>query len=538
MFDKMRGAIKTCLPTYEIVGELGQGIHGSVFHARDRLKERAVKVVPIHVERSTLFRDDTDLDSKISRDFHAVCSYYEKVKGPDVVTVHDFHLVDKKVSSGYAQAFLVILMELCRENLQDLVLREHPLSPDTIVSSAAGLAAMMDRLSRASGESFLLTDFKPSNILVGDHGQLLMGDLGGLKRVSSVSSVMAGAQFTPNWSAPELILRGGGPDLLSGIYSLGLVIYYLCEGHLPFEEADFIDRVRKVADDGVSFSRDDLPPFLTQAVKGCLAFEREDRPATFAEVGALLGTAPTEGPCPAKSDGAISVISREAPSVPSAPPSVWVEQATGLTMNRIAGGTLTMGEPGQHWSEEVTAFYLGIHPVTQAQWRRIMGTNPSHFLKSPDQPVEQVSWKDAEAFCNRLTEVYKGARLFFLPSEGEWLHAARGGEESSRYAGGEILDNLGWYLGNSDFSTHIVGEKRPNAFGLYDMCGNVQEWCREVVGCFKGRGMGACEKVIRGGGWNQPPEKCSLMSRRMVHEGLRYSNLGFRVAMCPGARHS
>ncbi|SCY12722.1 protein kinase domain-containing protein [Desulfoluna spongiiphila] len=428
MINNMKEVIEKCLPTYEIVGELGQGIHGSVYHAKDRLKERAVKVVPIHVERSVLFREDTDLDSKVSRDFHAVCSYYEKVKGPDVVTVHDFHLVDKRIASGYAQAFLVILMELCRENLQDLVLREHPLSAETISSHAASLVDMMDRLSRASGETFLLTDFKPSNILVGDTGRLLMGDLGGLKRVSSVSSALAGAQFTPNWSAPELILRGEKPDVVSGVYSLGLVIYYLCEGHLPYEEVDFIDRVRKVQEEGVSFSRSDLSQTLAHTVMRCLAFERSERPASFTEVKDLLNaeSQAAKTPEPERPRAPKRAVLPTPPVTPALP-TVWVEQATALTMNWISSGKLTLRDARHLWSEEVSGFYLGIHPVTQAQWRRVMGTDPSHFPRRPDQPVEMVSWKDADAFCKRLTEAYKGERLFFLPSEGEWLHAARGG---------------------------------------------------------------------------------------------------------------
>lgn len=529
MLDKMKGIIEKCLPTYEIVGELGQGIHGSVYHAKDRLKERAVKVVPIHVERSTLFRNDIDLDSKVSRDFHAVCSYYEKVKGPDVVTVHDFHLVDKRISSGYAQAFLVILMELCRENLQDLILREHPLPAQMILSYAEDLVTMMDRLSQASGETFLLTDFKPSNILVGDNGRLLMGDLGGLKRVSSVSSVNAGAQFTPNWSAPELILRGEKSDVISGVYSLGLVIYYLCEGHLPFEDVDFIDRVGKVRDDGISFSRDDLSASLVHAVSRCLAFERSERPSTFAEVKDILDG---DGAMPSQS----VVEPEEVPDIPLTKPvvpSVWVEQATGLAMNWVESGKLTLRGDRHIWSDEIAGFYMGIHPVTQAQWRRVMGTNPSHFPRSPDQPVEMVSWKEADAFCKRLTEAYRGAWLFFLPSEGEWLYAARGNDEQSLYAGGDNLDTLGWHLGNSDFSTHPVAEKKPNCYGLYDMCGNVQEWCREIAACFSDRGVGVREKVIRGGSWNQSSGKCTLETRRIVHEGLRYSSLGFRVAMRP-----
>jgi len=105
--------INKCLPTYDVLNKIGEGVYGSVFHVKDNLKERAVKVVPIMIERSLAFRTPQELDSKISHDFYAVQEYYDKIKGDGVIEIHDFHLMDKKISKQEARAYLVILMEFC-----------------------------------------------------------------------------------------------------------------------------------------------------------------------------------------------------------------------------------------------------------------------------------------------------------------------------------------------------------------------------------------------------------------------------------------
>ena len=104
----MREIIKKCLPTYEVISKIGEGVYGSVFHVKDNLKERAVKVVPIIVERSLSLRTQQELDSKISHDFYAVQEYYGKIKGDGVIEIYDFHLVDKTISKQAARAFFIL----------------------------------------------------------------------------------------------------------------------------------------------------------------------------------------------------------------------------------------------------------------------------------------------------------------------------------------------------------------------------------------------------------------------------------------------
>lgn len=167
----------------------------------------------------------------------------------------------------------------------------------------------------------------------------------------------------------------------------------------------------------------------------------------------------------------------------------------------------------------VTTFFLGRYPVTQAEWQAVMGTNPSHF-KGDQLPVESVSWNDAVAFCERLSDLLglTGDDRYRLPTEAEWEWAASGGVRENR----RVTDDTGWYADNSGGTTHPVGQKKPNGFGLYDVLGNVWEWTStEESGSVR---------VFRGGCWCYSPACARVAPRNWFAPGVRYQNLGFRLA--------
>lgn len=160
------------------------------------------------------------------------------------------------------------------------------------------------------------------------------------------------------------------------------------------------------------------------------------------------------------------------------------------TLILVKPGKYTMGsptdEPGR-WNDETQReveiteeFWMWETPVTQAQWRAVMGTNPSHF-NGDDLPVECVSWDDCTAYCAKLSELiaqqHPGAEVM-LPSEEEWEYACRAGTSGPINVAGATLDDVAWYGNNSGGTTHPVKQKKPNAWGLFDMLGNVCEWTR------------------------------------------------------------
>jgi formylglycine-generating enzyme required for sulfatase activity len=182
-------------------------------------------------------------------------------------------------------------------------------------------------------------------------------------------------------------------------------------------------------------------------------------------------------------------------------------------------------------------FYLGKYAVTQGEWEAIMGSNPSRFRDGPRQPVEQVSWEDAQEFIRKLNAQEKGAQ-YRLPTEAEWEYAARAGTTTA-YCFGDDASQLrayAWYGDNSDKRTHPVGQLQPNAWGLYDMHGNVWEWVQDWYGAYtaepavdpQGPSSGSV-RVIRGGGWFDYARNCRSAFRSYADPGYRNDLLGLRL---------
>jgi formylglycine-generating enzyme required for sulfatase activity len=230
---------------------------------------------------------------------------------------------------------------------------------------------------------------------------------------------------------------------------------------------------------------------------------------------------------------------------------VFIEPATGMEFILVPAGTFQMGDLfGDGWDNEtplrevmIESFYLARYPVTQAAWEKVMEANPSMFRKGDSYPVEQVSWLDATGFIQRLNEVVPGPNPFRLPTEAEWEYAARSGGRKEIYAGGDDIETLAWYSENSDGSTQPVGLKAPNGLGLFDMSGNVWEWCQDIYipGALVGRGVersaqrkGSGDRVIRGGSWNLDAWSARCSRRFGFPEDYFGAGLGFRLARSAG----
>ncbi len=192
---------------------------------------------------------------------------------------------------------------------------------------------------------------------------------------------------------------------------------------------------------------------------------------------------------------------------------------------------------------ELTCDCPGVYPVTQAEYERVMGVNPSHFKNAgPTVPVEKVSWEDAQEFCRRLSELpteQEAGHVYRLPTEAEWEFACRAGSKT-KWSFGDSESSLGdyaWYGSNSGKKTHPVGQKKPNARGLYDMHGNLWEWCFDWYGNYvttpvddpTGTAAGS-GRVYRGGSWSGSAGHCRSAYRSGFAPGYRSVDLGFRLA--------
>lgn len=250
------------------------------------------------------------------------------------------------------------------------------------------------------------------------------------------------------------------------------------------------------------------------------------------------------------------------------PPEKTFTNNLGMTFVLIPGGTFMMGsgkspeevvvryggkiefyrrEHPQHQVTISQAFYLQTTPVTQAQWRKVMGGNPSRFNKcDEDCPVENISWEETQDFIKKLNELEK-TDLYRLPSEAEWEHACRAGSTESFCFGDheDELEKYAWYEKNSEGRTLPVGQLKPNAWGLYDMYGLVWEWCQDRYGSYSAEPLSdppgpqsGAFRVMRGGSWYSIAGESRSASRFFFSPDTRFGNIGFRVAKTASAASS
>ena len=229
-------------------------------------------------------------------------------------------------------------------------------------------------------------------------------------------------------------------------------------------------------------------------------------------------------------------------SNPPEPPEPFRNRKSGLEMVAVEGGIFTMGSPATELSRDIDecqhrvtlgSFNIGKYEITQADWQEVMSKNPSSFNieKCSECPVEQVSWEEVQEFLKKLNARYPGCN-YRLPSEEEWEYAARGGKKTKEYiyAGDNLVGNVAWHYGNSGNKTHPVGERKANELGLYDMSGNVWEWCADTHKPYAGcSGSASTVRVLRGGSWYHYPEFCRVAYRYWYFPYNRYRDIGFRV---------
>ena len=262
-------------------------------------------------------------------------------------------------------------------------------------------------------------------------------------------------------------------------------------------------------------------------------------------------TRPTTNPVsPSKPSGSTKPTPKPQPK-PSAKPlnqsplsnRAFTVSGVPFTMVAVDGGTFQMGNGNGGGdvtpvhSVTLSSYYIGQTEVTQALWTAVMGSNPSYF-KGDNLPVEKVSWHDCQSFITKLNALI--GENFRLPTEAEWEFAAKGGNKSKgyTYSGSNNIDDVAWYRDNSGSKTHPVGTKAPNELGIYDMSGNVYEWCQDGYGFYPSSAQTnpagsptGDSRMMRGGSWFGISTFCRAVNRLNDSPTGTLSSLGFRLAL-------
>jgi formylglycine-generating enzyme required for sulfatase activity len=398
-------------------------------------------------------------------------------------------------------------------------------------------------------------DIKPENIIRSKTGKLFLIDFGVSKETSGTILTRVGTiTGTPGYAPPEQFR--GMVYHSSDLYSLAVTCVRLLTGH--FQEADGSDQLfdtnrmewqwRKY----VSLSQE-----LTTILETMLQDIPAKRYQSATEVLAALTNQKT-----------IVISSPINPPKPPANTNVNINLQSSFTedlgngvkleMIAIPGRTFLMGSPAneaERYNSEspqhqvtVPSFFMGKYPLTQAQYQAIMGGNPSYF-KGNNRPIEQVSWNDAVNFCQKLSQ--RAGKNYRLPSEAEWEYACRAGTKTPFSFGDNITTDLVNYNGNYPYKSATRGKYReqttdvgtfpPNAFGLYDMHGNVWEWCEDdwhenyinapTDGSAWNSWSGSNQKIVRGGSWLDSPGNCRCAYRYRISLDNWNDLLGFRLAV-------
>lgn len=213
------------------------------------------------------------------------------------------------------------------------------------------------------------------------------------------------------------------------------------------------------------------------------------------------------------------------------------------SMLMIEAGEFDMGSMDSEHTQPIhrvrlDQFAMSKYLITQEQWTTVMGNNPSHFKDGDNHPIENISWDDVQVFLKKLNTLTH--KQFCLPTEAQWEYAAQGGSKNRKhkYAGSDTIDKVAWYSENSNNQTHRVGEKQTNELGLYDMSGNVSEWCSDSYAAYSPKQVNNPKKsilqdtkVIRGGSFSSYAGDCAVTYRSSFSSPHRNNNIGFRLVL-------
>ena len=561
---------------YRIESYLASGGFGNTYVVRNvefdevyALKEFYIKGVCQRDEDSTSISvsnaENTECFTQQREKFKKEARRIRSLHNEHIVKVHD--LFEENGTAYY-------VMDLVDgESLKDRLNRTN--KPLTEAEVNRLLPQMLDGLKAIHDMGIWHLDIKPANIMVDKRGTVRLIDFGASKQQSSAggATMSTGISYTNGYAPSEQMAQEYeefGP--WTDFYALGATLYKLLTLQNP-------PSVTKVADDETEDKHEALPmPGVSANMKNLIVWMMQDkrkrRPQSAEAILSRLAE-PTAAP---DDDSTQMAADDETTRMPedigdkskSEIPTQEEENATfsledkelkkgiasltftvnGVSFDMIGveAGTFTMGatpemqnpdsdEKPTHRVTLTNNYYMGKTEVTQALWGAVMGNNPSYF-KGDSKPVECVSWNDCQTFIKKLNQAT--GKNFRLPTEAEWEFAARGGNKSRhyQYSGSNSLTEVAWYNDNSGSTTHNVATKQPNELGLYDMSGNVWEWCQDWYGDYSSAAQtnptgaySGSDRVRRGGSWYSHAGFCRSSYRLDYFPDYWSYFLGFRLAL-------
>ncbi|CAD5942457.1 bifunctional serine/threonine-protein kinase/formylglycine-generating enzyme family protein [Planktothrix agardhii 1029] len=538
---------------YTIIRKLGEGGFGITYLARNRKGEDIV--IKTLLDKILIDADFVEFRDKYLRDFKDEATRLAVCRHPHIV----------EIENVFREGSLpCIAMEyIAGKNLWELV-RGKVVFPEA--EAVRYIQQIGNALIVVHDKGLLHRDIKPQNIMKRDgKSEAVLIDFGiareFIPNVTQTHTLAFTHGFAPIEQYDEQAHRGKYTD----VYALSATLYHLLSGKVP--NPAFMRNVR-----------DSLQPLnqvvnvsnrVHKAVMNGLELRPEDRPQSVSEWLQILVQIPRHDPFKTVSFETVTVNSTgKITDRRQAQAQILSENINGIILDLavIPAGTFLMGSPSnelqRYESQEpqhtvnIASFLIGQYAVTQAQWRAVAGlpkcridlkSDPSYFTGDNNLPVEQVNWFEAVEFCDRLSQ-FTG-RSYRLPSEAEWEYACRAGTTTPFYFGETITTDLVNYDGNYTYGsgpkgiyrekTTVVGSFPPNAFGLYDMHGNVWEWCADrwhenynsapTDGSVWESGGNTQYRVMRGGSWNDNPWVCRSAIRFRYEPDSRYWFFGFRV---------
>ena len=514
--------IGTKLNNFHVLKKIGEGGMGEVYLAEDESLGRKVALKVLNPALTA--------DSQFVERFKQEARVQASMSHTNIVQLYSFFIHEDKYIMALEYADGITLKELIRKT--------GPIPEERTIKI---FNQICEALQYAHNKNIVHRDIKPSNIMIDSQDKVKIMDFGIAKIMGDMGLTRTGAKVgTLYYMSPEQVMAKKDIDQRTDIYSLGITLFEMLSGRMPFHtdtESDYyvMDQIIKT---DLPDPREHYPYISDEIISVLHKMTKKNRDDRFGDISEIsIGSKVSVKP--------VINTSNKKQTIDTKIDMVLVKYGG---FNRIHGFS-------KSYFVELPSFYIGKYQVTQKEWQDVMGNNPSHF-KGDNRPVEQVSWYDAVEFCNKLSEkegltaayILSGANLtcnwsangYRLPTEAEWEYAARGGNKSRNYmySGSNKARDVAWYGFFIGRQTHDVGTKSPNELGIYDMSGNVWEWCWDwYAGSYyksspssnpKGPSSGSY-RVLRGGSWSNGDGSCRVDNRDYNSPGNCYSDLGFRL---------